>query len=336
MEKQRNVKNWNGIMSMDNVNIQKLVEISKMYYEQGMTQENIAKEFRISRSAVSMLLTEAKNSGIIRIEIKDPSENNEELGKKIEKAFGIERCIAVPSGTYSEQIQIRLTTAQAIRLAKELMTSHSCMGIAWGNACHEFMKNFPSDTSLCDITVVPMVGMSPALTSEYQLNSVVREFAEKVRGIPHYMYAPGLVETLEDKRRIESSDYMTTIFDLWQNLDFAVLGIGSVKGFESARAGSRTQLEDLRKYPEKAVGEICARRLDIRGRFIDNDFNRKLISVTAEELLKTKKVMAIAAGTRKVLPVIGALRTGIIKYLVTDEITANAVLELVESGMLPE
>jgi len=52
--------------------IQKLVYIAKMYYIEGMTQESIAKEVGISRSAVSQLITEAKNAGLVQITIRTP------------------------------------------------------------------------------------------------------------------------------------------------------------------------------------------------------------------------------------------------------------------------
>lgn len=322
---------------MDNLNLQKLVEISKMYYEQGMTQESIANAFKISRSAVSMLLTEAKNYGIIHIEVTDPSENNTELGSRMEETFGIEKCIVVPSGSYSYETQLHVTTGQAIRFAKELFTSHSSIGVAWGNACSAFMKNFPSNTSLCDINVVPLVGMSPALTNEFQLNETVRRFAEKLRGYPYYLYAPGLVETVEDKQFIDSSSYMKPIYDLWHHLDYAVIGIGGLEQRdEISRHKSESPLERMKKYPDAVIGDICARKIDIHGNFIDSDFNRKLISVTKEELLNAKQVLAIATGSRKILPIIAGLRTGTVHCLVTDENTAAGVLDLIASGEVPD
>ena len=322
---------------MDNTTLQKLVEISRMYYEQNMTQENIASVFKISRAAVSMMLTEAKNCGIIHIEVTDPSVNNEELGGRMAETFGIEKCIVVPSGSYTEETQLRITVSQAIRFALEKFRSRSTIGVAWGGACHTFMEYFPEDTPLSDIRVVPLVGMSHALTNEFRLNDTVRQFARKLRGHPYYLYAPGLVDTLEDKARIEESGYMQPIFDLWKNLDYAVIGIGTVNGRRpSAAADAVSPIDALRKDPNAAVGEICARRLNIRGRFIDNDFNRKLIAVSGEELMDAKYVMAIAAGNGKVLPITAALRTGTIDCLVTDEKTANSVLSLIGSGLLPE
>ena len=91
---------------MDNLDIQKLVEISKMYYNERMTQEVISKYFSISRSAVSLALAEAKNVGIVRTQINDPSQNNENLAKEMESIFNLKKCIVVPSGTYDESVLV--------------------------------------------------------------------------------------------------------------------------------------------------------------------------------------------------------------------------------------
>jgi len=39
-------------------------------------------------------------------------------------------------------------------------------------------------------------------------------------------------------------------------------------------------------------------------------------------------VLCIAAGKQKILSILGALRTNVLNYLVTDEATARSVLEL--------
>lgn len=81
---------------MDNSDIQKLVEIAKMYYNDHMTQEMISKVFSISRSAVSMCLTEAKNIGIVQVQINDPSQNNEDLAGRMEPGVRAEKMYRGP------------------------------------------------------------------------------------------------------------------------------------------------------------------------------------------------------------------------------------------------
>ncbi len=323
---------------MENTDIQKLVEIAKMYHTQGMTQEKIANVFGISRSAVSMFLSEAKSIGIVSVQINDPSENNRELAECFEKEFGLRRCIVVPNGTFNEEVLLRIVTSQAARFAADTFTSHSSVGIAWGNTCYDFMRSFPEDTGLCDISVVPMVGASPLLTQEYQLNESIRMFADKLRGYPLFIYAPGLVDTMEDKKRITESTFMQPIFDRWQNMDYAILGIGRLQERDELRqfrCGGQNMLEEIERCSDIVVGDICARRFNIKGEFIECDYNNKLIGVDGKILKTTKNVTAIAVGSSKVFAIIGALRTGVIHNFVIDESTAKQALDLLKSSALP-
>lgn len=329
-----------------------------------MTQESISKVLNISRSAISMALTEAKNNGIIEIRIKDPSENNAELAEKMEERFELKKCIVVPSGTYDAKALLKVVTSQAERFAAGIFQSHSAIGVAWGTACHEFMKIFSENTPLCDISVVPLVGMSQLLTTELQLNESVEMFAKKLRGYPVFIYSPGICETLEDRENIEHSAYMKPIQDLWRHLDYAVVGIGSIrrgdnpsiprknnKGTSAVEThlypnilqhseqpipGIKSLVEEICRYPDIAVGNICAREINIRGEFIDSDFNRKLVAISGDDLKKSKNVIAIAVGSAKVIPIIGALRTKAIHYLVTDENTAAQIIDLMDLQLLPK
>lgn len=49
--------------------IERMVNVARLYYEQNMTQNEIAKELGISRPLVSILLTEARACGIVTISI---------------------------------------------------------------------------------------------------------------------------------------------------------------------------------------------------------------------------------------------------------------------------
>ena len=49
--------------------IERMVNVARLYYEQNMTQNEIAKELGISRPLVSILLTEARACGVVSITI---------------------------------------------------------------------------------------------------------------------------------------------------------------------------------------------------------------------------------------------------------------------------
>ena len=49
--------------------IERMVNVARLYYEQNMTQNEIAKMMGISRPLVSILLTEARACGVVTITI---------------------------------------------------------------------------------------------------------------------------------------------------------------------------------------------------------------------------------------------------------------------------
>ena len=47
-----------------------LVNVARLYYEQGLTQDQVAKRIGVSRPLVSKMLTRAREAGIVHIEIR--------------------------------------------------------------------------------------------------------------------------------------------------------------------------------------------------------------------------------------------------------------------------
>ena len=81
-----------------------LVEIARLYYEHNFSQQKIANKLDISRPGVSRLLQQARNRGIVRIEIFDPTENGTLLEEKMQKKFGLKKVIVVPNDNEETQI----------------------------------------------------------------------------------------------------------------------------------------------------------------------------------------------------------------------------------------
>jgi len=311
--------------------MQMMVHVSKMYYMEGLTQQSIAKELGISRSYISMILSEARELGIVEIKIKNPLASNEELANALSKAFGLANCYVTPTVVTALTPLTKILAAQGAIVAEKLIENHSTVGVAWGLTCYEFMEAFSNNTGLFDVNVVPLIGGSHHLSSEYQLNEMVRLFAEKLRGTPSFIYAPALAESIEDKALHMKSQYMQSIAEKWRKIDVAIVGVGSPPEYYSDK--SQFDPVALQKSYEvnadKTVGDIGARRFNIHGQFLKNDYNDRIMGIDEESLKSAKNVLSIAAGHHKVLSIIGALKLNIITHFVTDENTAKTILTLI-------
>src|SRR5258708_33984224 len=113
-------------------------------------------------------------------------------------------------------------------------------------------------------------------------------------------------------------------------MDVGLVGIGGgrAEGLGLFRAGYLSENEVQVIRSQGAVGDMCGCYFDIDGPICDLEMLNRTIAVTFDTLRKVPLVIAVAAGVAKTEAILGALRTGIIKVLVTDEPCARAVLNL--------
>ncbi len=64
-----------------------LANVASMYYLEKRTQAQIAERMGYSRSAISRLITEAENRGIVEIRVHSPIKRNVELEMRVKKRF---------------------------------------------------------------------------------------------------------------------------------------------------------------------------------------------------------------------------------------------------------
>ena len=307
-----------------------LARVARMYYIHGMTQAEIAKEFKTSRSMVSIMLQRAKERGIVSISynIINPQSNLDEYSEQIEKYCNLQKCFVVPLNRKDEMLAIRFISERAEIEVNDYLKRDSIIGISSGYTCTEFMKAYHQRHDIKNVEVVPLVGGSNRTKYDIQINEMVRHFAEKIHGSPHYVYAPENALSSVEKDLYMQSSQMKTILEKWDTLDLAVIGIGSIPETEKQNEWNITKklIEETHANPDMSVCNICGRAINMMGEEITS-LNEHLITIPLEELKKTKKVIAIATGPAKALSIIAALRSGVINTLIVDEQTGKSVIE---------
>lgn len=76
------------------------------------------------------------------------------------------------------------------------------------------------------------------------------------------------------------------------------------------------------------LGAICGRFFDISGQKCTNELDDQIIGLNLNELKKINHKVAIAFGPEKVKAILGAMRGHFLDVLITDDKTANALLEI--------
>ncbi len=311
--------------------LQVMLQAARLYYEDGLTQQQVADELGVSRPQVSRLLTRARAESIVRITIADPFATFEEVEARLVETFGLrEAVVTAGEGLSGEPLRrhIGLAAAEYLRC---FLNDGLQVGIGWGHTLHAVVEAL-SVEQRAGIQVFPLIGSMGQVPASFQVNDLARGLAEAFGGIWQALYAPAFVGEPQARDVLLCHPDMKMVMEAWGSLDMALVGIGY---FASQRQFSMFFAEYmdealLRALEEqKAVGDLCGRFFDIQG--MQCIVEPEVIGVSLEQLRALGHVVGIAGGEEKVTAILGALRGGYLNVLITDTVTAQAVLGKHES-----
>ena len=207
------------------------------------------------------------------------------------------------------------------------------VGISWGKTIFSLMSEYSSETVVEDLEIIPLVGATNRSLQRYQMNEVVRQFAEKVNGTARFIHAPILPASKKDRALYADSSELKAIASKWDAVDIALFSIAAPPRqyadniAESIERGERF----TEKLAESAVGDICAWFFDSEGNFIEDEIAERTIAIPVASLRKAKTKIAVVSGDHKIGSIIAGMKTELVDILVIDETTARSVAQKLTS-----
>jgi DNA-binding transcriptional regulator LsrR (DeoR family) len=291
-----------------------------MYFEDGLSQAEIATRLSVSASTVSRLLTEARESGIVRFELRAPIPDSA-AGEELADALSLRRVVLADSAA-------AIATAALDDIAGLGLSAGQVLALGWGRALWE-ISGSPLG-ALHGVHVVPAVGGMEETEQAFQGNEIVRRAAEHSGAVAHFIHAPATPnETL--RRALLADPAIETVVGLWERLDAAIVGIGAPPGQPGSFVPSYVTHAAARRALQRAAGDIATRYFDLAGAPVSYPGEERLLAVSREQLQAAGTIIGVAAGSEKVRPIVAAGRAGMLHVLVTDTATAVAALEVAQA-----
>ncbi|MBF0776048.1 DNA-binding transcriptional regulator [Streptococcus azizii] len=309
-------------------NRKQLAKVAYLYYIEGKSQAEVAKELGIYRTTISRMLTRAREKGVVTIEIHEFDTDLFHLEHYVKEKYNLENIEIVSSVASSDKsLEEMMANAGAAMIRGELK-NHSNVGISWGKTLSNVVaKMIPRQMK--NVHFYPLAGGPSHINARYHVNTLMYELMHKFHGECSFINATIVQESKDLALGIRSSKYFEEIIDNWERLDLAIVGIGGRVDKDNRQWLDMLTDEDFKRMNQSgAVGEICCRFLDAQGREIADDVVDRTIAISLAELGKVPRSIAIAYGDNKVEAMLAVLRQGYITHLVTDYRTILQVLEL--------
>lgn len=303
-----------------------LVSVCKRHFLEGETQSQIANDMQISHAKVSKMITEAEEMGLVSIEIHDPFRQMERLSLELQDKYGLKKAVIVPVPEYgAKNILARLGIAAAV-LFEQLLKVGDIVGVSGGATLYEVLKKIECKQVLSG-TIVPFLGGFGEAETATRGSEIAYRLAEKLGSKIVNLPAPGLARDAAEAKMFSRNPLVKKSISWIRRCTIALVGIGSADNESRLYTGGflNTELLD-RLQEEKAVGCIgfC---------FFTKDgspchaFNSRVIGMMLDDLLHIETTIGVAGGCpSKVDAIRGAILGKYLDILVTDQITANALL----------
>jgi len=305
-----------------------LVRVSRLYYELGETQNAIAELMGVTRPQVSRLLKRARAEGIVEIRIVDSTTATSPAGEALRRTYGLDAVHLAPTIAGPEDLTRRMVGRLAAQVLRASVRDGSIVGVGDGASVSAAADALEETASPVAATVVPLCGGHWSTGPERE---PYRRVAEALGAQPRGLMAPGLVDDAATKQALVAHAGVRAVVELWERLDVAIFGIGGPSWSVSAvGADAERQLESA-----DAVGEVLIAPFDLDGRFVCPAMRERVIAFDARALGRVPFAIGVASGEAKVRAVLGALRAGAVRTLVTDVATAEAVVTLDAETLLP-
>ncbi|MFD2044647.1 sugar-binding transcriptional regulator [Ornithinibacillus salinisoli] len=298
-----------------------IVKVAWKYYNEGLTQNEIAESLNLSRMKVIKYLEKAKTNNVIQFKINLEKIANMDLQNKIKEKYNLKDIYVVPTSYQNSTDSLTIAAAQYI---EDRITSDTMINVGYGEAVSKTLGHLNISTKY-KVTFVSLSGgvkfyMPTAIdkTSDYYTNPNYNHY---IMPAPLMVSSPSLADQMQNEKPIKK------ILEMIPHSNITVVGVGALSEQATLVKEGLLSISDIEILKSKgAVGDLLSQFYDINGNVLDLELHSQLISTEIDLLKSLNHVVAVAGNLEKKEAIVGALNGGYIDVLITDESVAQSLV----------
>lgn len=307
-----------------------ITKVSRMYYEQGLRQSDIAAQLGLSQPTISRIFKRAREEGIIRISVNVPPGVNADLEDALIRTYALRDAVVVDCITDEDDRILNQDLGRAAAYFLETcLQDGEIIGISsWSSALLAVVDAMRPVPGRQGIQVVQILGGIGNPSAEVHANRLSSRLADLLGGTAVYLPAPGVVGSEAALQVLMQDPYVQEAMAMFDKLTTALVGIGSIEPSKLITSSGNIFSEEERALLRKhgAVGDILVRFYNANGVPVQTPFAKRVVAMQLEQLRSVPRSIGVSGGRRKYEAILGALRGRWVNTLVTDRCTAERLL----------
>jgi Transcriptional regulator, contains sigma factor-related N-terminal domain len=315
-------------MSLNDADELLSVRAAELYYDENLTQDEIGGKLHLTRWKVGRLLAQARQQGIVRIEIVHPRARRVLAERALQERYGLKGAVVVSSAGVADDAELQRRVAQA---AADFLTAMRpappTLGVSWGRTMHDVAASLPVGWAR-GVGVVQINGGLSLTPGGGNAAATAISIAQKAFGSAHVLPIPAILEHAETKRSIERDRAVGSVLDRASKASAYLFSAG-VPSDDSAlvHSGYLTPDDVAVLVGKGAVGDVVGRFIGADGRPVDAELDSRTVGLGLDAIRSAETAIAVVAGEGKHDVARALAVNGLCTIMITDDRTAGALLE---------
>jgi DNA-binding transcriptional regulator LsrR (DeoR family) len=302
-----------------------LYKVAQAYYEDGQTQEQIARRLGLSRVKVSRLLARARQERIVQITLVPPAGSHAEMERALERRYGLDEVILTP-GAQDPRAMTQALGVGAAECLLRCLAERAVLGLTWGSAMRGVVEAM-AHQAMPNLRVVQLLGGLGRPDADEYGADLAHRLAQTLGGKARLLASPGIVGSAAVAQALRDDPQIADTLALGAQADVALVGLGRpTPGSVILQAGILAPEELAALEALGAVGDIGLCFFDAQGRAITHEISQRIIGLTLEQYRAIPRVIGVAGGPAKYEVVRAAVHGRLVSVLVTDVATGERLL----------
>lgn len=307
-------------LPQDDTRTHLMVQVARMAWIEERTQTEIANETGLNRWQVSRLMQEARDQGVLRIDIVAPDDRQPDLEAELISRYDLREAVVTSSGNDA-------VSQAAARYLTALRPSPGLLGVSWGRTMAQVAHWLPVGWA-DGVRVVQVNGTVAPKPQTIGHEDVAASFARKSSGQMVPLPVPAIVGRAETRAVLEEDRIVADVLALAATAPVLCFSLGALSDDSALlHSGNVTSAEVERLRASGAVGDVLGRFVTQEGRIADPELDARTIGLSLDKLAAHERRIAIASGADKHLIIRAALRAKLANILITDAASAAFALE---------
>jgi deoxyribonucleoside regulator len=309
-----------------------MIQVAKRYYKLDMTMGDLAKELGLTRWQASRLLSDARESGIVRIEIVPRAPRSPDLESRLQRRFGLKDAVVVPRTEDEDDGLLLGKVAQAAGRLIVGLGRVPLIGISWGRTMSAVANRLPPFWNE-GVEVVLLNGAMNIRSPGTRTNNTAELFAYSANGTATLLPVPAILGHAATRVALEEDPTIAGVLALGRRAPVICFGMGAVvPDSVLVQSGFVTEAEQAALRTKGAVGDILSRYIDADGNIVDPELDARTIGLDLNDCADRDFSIGVCAGRAKHAIALACLRARYLNVLVTDDGTARFLLDEAHHG----